>query len=111
MRDQIAANRRRASLLLIGVAVAVVVVFGVVGLLVDALWQLVVAGLVVALAILAGAYWGSERLVLALSGARPADRATQPRLFNLVDGLCVASGLRRPNLYVVDDPAPNALTV
>src|SRR5262249_56002636 len=30
------------------------------------------------------------------------------RYHNLVEGLCIAAGLPKPRLYVVDDPAPNA---
>ena len=30
------------------------------------------------------------------------------RLHNLVEGLCIASGLPKPRIYVVDDEAPNA---
>src|SRR5213075_2084860 len=29
-------------------------------------------------------------------------------LYNLVEGLCIASGLPMPRVYIVDDPAPNA---
>ncbi len=43
-----------------------------------------------------------------MSRARPADEETYARLHNLVEGLCIASGLPKPRLYVVDDPAPNA---
>jgi heat shock protein HtpX len=30
------------------------------------------------------------------------------RLHNLVEGLCIAGGLPKPGIYIVDDPAPNA---
>ena len=40
--------------------------------------------------------------------ARPADPQEYARLHNLVEGLCIASGLPKPGVYVVDDPAPNA---
>jgi heat shock protein HtpX len=71
-----------------------------------------VAGLVIAL-VVAGvaafvAYWKSDAVALAMSRARPADELRYARLHNLVEGLCIASGLPKPRLYVVDDPAPNA---
>lgn len=69
-------------------------------------------GLVVAL-VLAGAgaiasWWKSDALVLAMSHARPADPVAHARLCNIVEGLCIASGLPQPRVYVIDDPAPNA---
>jgi heat shock protein HtpX len=53
-------------------------------------------------------YWNSDKVALALTHAQPADPQTYARLYNLVEGLCIASGLPQPKLYIVDDPAPNA---
>ncbi len=53
-------------------------------------------------------YWNSDKVALSLSHAVPADRQQYARLYNLVEGLCIASGLPQPQLYIVDDPAPNA---
>jgi heat shock protein HtpX len=43
-----------------------------------------------------------------MSRARPADPVQYARLHNLVEGLCIAAGLPKPRVYVIDDPAPNA---
>jgi heat shock protein HtpX len=43
-----------------------------------------------------------------MSHAKPADETEYARLHNLVEGLCIAGGLPKPRLYVVDDDAPNA---
>ncbi len=56
----------------------------------------------------AAAYWKSDAIALAMSRARPADPVAYARLHNLVEGLCIASGLPKPRVYVVEDPAPNA---
>ena len=68
-----------------------------------------VPALALVLAAAAWAHLRSDAAVLAVSHAVPADPATHPRLHNLVDGLCTAAGLPKPRLYVIDDPAPNAL--
>jgi heat shock protein HtpX len=69
-------------------------------------------GVVFALLFAGGAsfisYWNSDKVALSMSKARPADRTTYARLYNLVEGLTIASGLPMPALYIVDDPAPNA---
>ncbi len=70
------------------------------------------AGLVVAV-IVAGAgsvvaWWKSDAIALRVSRARPAAEVDCARLHNLVEGLCIAAGLPKPRLYVVDDDAPNA---
>ena len=70
------------------------------------------AGLVIALVFAAGssflAYWKSDAVALRMSHAKPADPVQYARLHNLVEGLCIAAGLPKPRVYVIDDPAPNA---
>jgi heat shock protein HtpX len=54
------------------------------------------------------AYWGSHKLVLSLSHARPATREEFFDLYTLTENLAITAGLPKPKLYVIDDPAPNA---
>jgi heat shock protein HtpX len=55
-----------------------------------------------------GSYWYSDRIVLAISKARPVDRDIEPYLVNTIEGLSIAAGMPVPKAYVIDDPAPNA---
>jgi heat shock protein HtpX len=48
------------------------------------------------------------RLVLRVSGARPADPTQYQQLHNIVEGLAIGDGLPKPDVYVIDDPSPNA---
>lgn len=43
-----------------------------------------------------------------MNGARPATQEQDQLLSTLLDGLCIASGLPKPKLYVINDPSPNA---
>jgi len=88
-----------ALVLLVGWAVDVVMGLGLIGLAV----ALTVAGVGTGVA-----YWKSDAIALAMSHAQPADPTTHARLHNLVEGLCVAAGLPKPRIYVIDDDAPNA---
>lgn len=55
-------------------------------------------------------FYYSDRIVLKMSRAVPADRSDpmQARLLNIVDGLSLAAGMQPPRVYVVNDEAPNA---
>src|SRR5262249_33620026 len=64
--------------------------------------------LVISLALAFFSYYNSDKIALAASHAKPADETEYRRYHNLVEGLCIAAGLPKPRLYVVDDPAPNA---
>lgn len=63
---------------------------------------------VVALVLAVVAYLYADRVVLSLSHARPALPDEEPRYHNLVEGLCVSAGLPKPELYLIDDDAPNS---
>jgi heat shock protein HtpX len=52
-------------------------------------------------------YWGAN-MVLAMSGARPADRKRDFDFYTVTENLAIAAGLPKPKLYVIDDPAMNA---
>lgn len=49
------------------------------------------------------------RMVLAASGARPADPAQFAQLHHIVESLAIGVGLPKPDVYIIDDPSPNAL--
>ena len=53
-------------------------------------------------------YYNCDKLVLAMNGARPATKEQDLLLTTLLDGLCIASGLPKPKLYVINDSCPNA---
>ena len=53
-------------------------------------------------------YWYSDKIVIKMTGARPASRAEFFDLWNAVENLAITAGLPMPKVYVVDDPAPNA---
>lgn len=108
MYDQIAHNKRRTALLVIVFVLFVALVFGAVNLLVKGgPIGFAVAAVVAAGSAFAG-YWKSDSVALAMSRAKPADPHTYARLHNLVEGLCIASGLPKPRVYVIEDHAPNA---
>ena len=53
-------------------------------------------------------WYNSDKMVLAISKARPAEKSQYPHLYNSVEGLAIAAGIPKPALYVIEDSAPNA---
>jgi heat shock protein HtpX len=106
--EQIARNKRRTVLIVLGALVFA----GGLGYLFGLLLNVGVAGLIIALLIAAGmsyySYLYGDRLVLRASRARPVTHEEQPRLHNIVEGLALAAGLPKPAVYVVPEAAPNA---
>ncbi|HZX11699.1 MAG TPA: M48 family metallopeptidase [Acidobacteriota bacterium] len=63
---------------------------------------------VIAVAMTFGSYYASDKIVLAISRAKPVHKKDYPYLYNVVEGLDIAAGLPKPRCYVIDDTAPNA---
>lgn len=67
-----------------------------------------ILAVVIAVAMTFGSYYSSDKIVLAVSRARPVEKEEYPYLYNVVEGLAIAAGLPKPRCYVIDDTAPNA---
>lgn len=108
MFDQVTSNKRRSWVLIAGFVLFVALVAAGFAYLVGG----GLIGIVVALLVAGGtafaSYWRSDAVALRMSRARPAPVEQYARYHNIVEGLCIASGLPKPRLYIVDDPAPNA---
>ena len=53
-------------------------------------------------------YWYSDKIVLAISRAKPLEKRDNPELYNIVENLCITAGLPMPRIYAINEPAPNA---
>lgn len=108
MYEQIARNKRRSLFLVLGALVLATGLGYLFGLLFAFGWYgaAIAAGLVAVMSFVS--YRRGDRLVLRVSGARPAPREEYARLHNVVEGLCIAAGIPKPAVYVVPEKAPNA---
>ncbi len=109
MYSEISQNKRN-SLILVVVFVAAVILLGYIfGRVAGFGPYAVIIAFVFSVAMALTGYYRGDRIVLAVSHARPADRAQYPQLYNVVEELTIASGLPMPALYIItDDDAPNA---
>jgi heat shock protein HtpX len=53
-------------------------------------------------------YWYSDKIVFAMTGAKPIEEKDNQELFHLVENLCIASGLMMPKIYIMPEAQPNA---
>jgi heat shock protein HtpX len=106
--EQIAANKRKTALLVVGSIVFVVAIGWLIGYLFGTGPVGIVVALVVALVLSVSSYFYGDKMVLASTRARAVTPQEEPRLHNLVEGLAIAAGLPKPAVYVVPEQAPNA---
>ena len=65
-------------------------------------------GLIIAVLMNGIAYFFSDKIALASSGARPVSREEAPRLYAVMERLAAKGNLPMPKLYVIPQAAPNA---
>ena len=54
------------------------------------------------------AFWANTSIIKAATGAKPLDRRENKRVYNLVENLCMANGMKTPKINIIDDDSLNA---
>lgn len=107
--DLIAKNRRTSIIMLVSEFLLIGTLGALIGLLIT---QSVGAGIIVgaaaAIAVNVIAWLLAVRATIRLTRAVEVGPSQAPVLHNVIDGLCIATGMPKPKVYIVDDPAPNA---
>jgi len=108
--DQISKNKFK-SVLLIGIVFLVLVALGyVIGIVMgpDYFMIIMIFAVIISLAYILISYYNSDKIALASVNAKPASGAKYPQFNHVVEGLCLASGMPKPKLYVMEDSNINA---
>jgi len=56
-------------------------------------------------------YFFNSSMIRAATGARAVERTEQPKLYNLLENLCISRGVPMPELYIVDSEVMNAFAM
>jgi len=125
MWEAIRANRRRSTWLMLAMGAVLIALGASLGIL-GASWagqptlddQLLGAlfGSLLAIVVWIGSWiytaTAGDGMVLRSVGARLIEKADHPRLWNIVEEMSIAAGMKKmPSIYVVDSSAPNAFAV
>ncbi|MFT8871884.1 MAG: zinc metalloprotease HtpX [Sporolactobacillus sp.] len=107
--EQIQRNKRRTVLLMLFFSLIVLVIGWAVGYFFNlgSFGGMVLAAVVLAF-YLPVTLASANTQVLSMSGARKIEKRDNPMLYNLVEELALAANVPMPDVYIVDDPAPNA---
>jgi heat shock protein HtpX len=107
MYSAIAANKRN-TVLIIAVFLVIIGGLGVLAAFLLQSWSVAIIVFVIAAAYAVFQYFFASAQALTISGARPIEKADNPRLYRIVENLAITEGLPMPKVYVIADPAPNA---
>ncbi len=108
MYEQISSNKRKSFFLILFFLVMIFALGWLFGQITELGSYALIPAFVIAVLMTIGSYYGSDKIVLAVSRARPVTREEYPYLYNVVEGLAIAAGLPKPRCYIINDTAPNA---
>ena len=102
-------NERKTYLLLAGMGALVwVVVYAALTYFGKSTIGIVPIAVGIALISVWGSYYASDTLVMRMTGARIIQESDNKKLFDVINEVCIASGLPMPKVAIVEDDAPNA---
>ncbi len=121
-RDLIADNKRNSALLVVGfvlftLVVALVFALAIVmymdpraAVQVNFVRSLVVGCIAAGIALVFSwiSYLSGDKMILSVSGAKPLEKKDDPQLYNVVEEMAIAAGVPMPQIYLIQDSAPNA---
>jgi len=105
---QIRGNKERTVFLMAGFAILIVGAVIAFDLIFSFGPAFIVIAFILAMALVWGSYFYSDRVAIAAARAREADPTEYKQLHDIIEELCIGVGLPKPRVYIVDDPAPNA---
>jgi len=108
--DQISKNKWK-SFFLILIIIIVFIVFGaVIGLALgpDYFTIIMILATIISIFYVWFGYYNSDKIALASVNAKPASTSEYPQYHHTVEGLCLASGMPKPKLYIMQDENINA---
>jgi len=112
MWELIRANKRNSILLLVTMAVVLLLLGYIIGSVFapggGGFFGLIIAACIW-LILMTVSLSGGDQILLAASKAKPVTHDVHPQLFNIVEEMTIAASLpKRPKIYIINDPAPNA---
>ncbi len=108
MFDSINRNKRKTALIVTLVTIFLVVIVYYIAYATGYGAYAVPMAVIIACGSSLISYYNCDKMVLSISGARPADPQTDRLVQNSIEGLCIAAGLPMPKIYIINDPVANA---
>ena len=107
MYKNIAANKRNTVFIMMGFVLLVAAIGALFAYAYQDWWIVAwVMGAAAAYALFQ--YFAASKLAVAMTGAKKIEKKDNPRLYNIVENLTLTAGLPMPEVYIIDDNAPNA---
>lgn len=106
--EEIASNKRKSWLLIFLFLVVIAALGCAFGMYMENVYVGVILAVIISVTYILISYYSGDRMILAVSHARPVEKKDYPHLYNTVEGLSISAGTPMPKVYIIDDTAINA---
>ena len=108
--SEINRNKRQSFIFLIVVFIILIILSYVIALVVGQgyFWIIIIIGTIISLIYVVAGYYKSAEIAIAGVKARKASKEQYKQYHDIVEGLCLASGMPKPGLYVMKGEQINA---
>lgn len=107
--DAISRNKIKSFFLIVVIFAVLIALSYVIGLIYsDYFFIILIFGIIISIFYVLISYYNSDRIALASTNAREASEIEYRQYHNIVEGLCLASGMPKPKLYILPSPQINA---
>lgn len=106
--EQVDRNKRRSFLIMVVFVVFITLVAYVLGEASGYGSSWIAVGLIFSGIMSFASYYWSDKIILGISGAKPATKKEFFNFYTVAENLCLGADLPMLKLYVIDDTAPNA---
>ncbi|MCX6747123.1 MAG: M48 family metallopeptidase [Candidatus Pacearchaeota archaeon] len=109
-RDQISRNKWKSVILMFVIFVVIIFLGYVISYAFDPIYFFVIMffSVIISFSYILFSYYNSDKIALASVGAKKITRENHKQYYDVVEGLCIASGLPMPSLYVMPSSQINA---
>jgi len=107
--DQIVRNKRKSAFLIVMIFLVIMLLGYVIALIYsDVFWLIVIGAGIFSIIYVGIGYYNSDKIALSSVNAKKANPQEYRQYHNIVEGLCLASGMPKPKLYVMESKDINA---
>lgn len=106
--ERVARNKRNSYILILAVTALLIVTGFIIGGAAGSVEGGTGAAVIIAIVLTFISVTSGDSILLAVSGAKQIQKPDNPVLFNVVEEMAIASGLPMPQIYIIEDSAPNA---
>lgn len=107
MYKNVAGNKRNTVFIMIGFVVLISAISALFAWYFND-WTVMYWALGISVAYTLFQYFAASKIATSMLGAKKIEKKDNRRLYNIVENLSMTAGLPMPEVYIMDDPAPNA---